>query len=174
MPSCQNYKNMRNSENKNRVRTSRKVIVNGKTVEDETFEQVQIDSAHSETNNERRGTDPGRMPLNKGKMGSISSVVSIVAGCLTIAFASAPLLWNWFVVLAWLIVPLGAISLIAAAVCFFCKKKALALCGIALSILGVIIAICNARTYALASANSVNDITSLAKTFIDALANPFK
>lgn len=103
----------------------------------------------------------------------MASIISLVAGCLALLFAISPFAIGWFAAIFWILYPCAALSLVTAIPAFFSKGKWRPVVGLCLSVSAIVIAIMSGREYALALAGSVNGLTDIAKTFIDALYWPF-
>ncbi|MDE6538398.1 MAG: hypothetical protein K2M13_10265 [Muribaculaceae bacterium] len=105
--------------------------------------------------------------------GAVLALGSLIAGCLALLFSLAPLAIGWFAAIFWLIYPLSALSLVLAIRAYFFHKIWMPTIGLALSLASIMIAIFLGSYYVLAMAGSVNGLTRIAKTFIDALVWPF-
>lgn len=161
--------------NMNRTVSSRRIVKDGKVVEDVIEERVQSSEggpgvrAGDLYESLRAGSVPAVVP----SLGKSAGRVSLACGGAAMFFALMPLVCGWFVALFWLLYLFGFVSLVTAVVAFARGRVAAPLSGLAMSVAAVVTAYMCAHAYAVAAAGSVNRLTGLARTFIDALEWPF-
>lgn len=107
------------------------------------------------------------------KCGKIMGITSFVTGFLALIFSTAPYVINLFSFIFWFLYPLAIISVITAIIAYFISQVWRPTLGILLSVCAVIVAACSREIYVLGMAGSVNNLSSSAKIFIDALNWPF-
>lgn len=114
-----------------------------------------------------------RISMRRFSIGRIASRTALICGFIAIFFAIAPLMFKWLVCIFWLLYPFALLSIVASVVAFFNRRVWSPVFAIILSLGSVIVAWACSGIYVLAAASSVNSLTGLAKTFIDALKWPF-
>lgn len=160
--------------NNNYSRNSRKVIVDGKVVEDYCEETRNVSGDYNRDKSESDRLDNYvEKEVSLPSPGKVISIVTLTFGVLAVIFAILPLLSGIFVAVFWLLYIFAFISVLSGVVAMFKHRVLAGLAGILLSFGAVIAAGCSMTQYALAAAGSVNAFGRIAKTFIDALQWPF-
>ena len=106
--------------------------------------------------------------------GKIMAIASLVAGCAALVFALAPFAVGWFAAIFWMLYPFCAICLVCAIPAYISRKIWMPTVGLMLALLSIVIAAFSGGFYVMAMAGSVNGLTHIAKSFVDALVWPFK
>lgn len=99
--------------------------------------------------------------------------ISLITGILALLFALLPVFLQGLVIVFWLFVFWGVISVCTGIVSFFFRRFCLPLLGIFFSVVALVTAVVCAPIYAVSLASSVNAFLNLLKTFIDVLIWPF-
>lgn len=107
------------------------------------------------------------------KYGKFMGVISLITGFLAILFSIAPYFIVWSAFVFWLLYPFTVLSILSAILAYIGHQIWRPTLGIILSLCSVIVALLSGHVYVLGMAGSVNEMTSTAKIFIDALKWPF-
>ena len=107
------------------------------------------------------------------KYGKFMGIISIIAGLLAILFSIAPYFSVWSAFVFWLLYPFSAISIITSILAYIGHQIWRPTLGIVFSLCAVVVGMLSGEIYVLGMAGSVNEMTSTAKIFIDALKWPF-
>ena len=106
--------------------------------------------------------------------GRIMATASLAAGTIALLFSLAPFAIGWFAAIFWMLYPFCAICLVCAIPAYISRKIWMPTVGLMLALLSIVIAAFSGGFYVMAMAGSVNGLTHIAKSFVDALVWPFK
>lgn len=107
------------------------------------------------------------------KYGKFMGVISIMAGLLAVLFSIAPYFSVWSAFVFWLLYPFSAVSILASLLAYIGRQVWRPTLGIVFSLSAVAVGMLSGEIYVLGMAGSVNEMTSTAKIFVDALKWPF-
>lgn len=107
------------------------------------------------------------------RYGRFMGTLSIIAGLLAILFSVAPFFIVWSAFVFWLSIPFSAVSVLTSVLAYSGRQIWRPTLGIIFSLSSVVIAMLSGEVYVMGMAGSVNEMTSTAKIFIDALQWPF-
>lgn len=107
------------------------------------------------------------------RYGKFMGTISLIAGLLAMLFSIAPFFIVWSAFVFWLSVPFSAVAVLTSIPAYLGRQIWRPTLGIVLSLSSVITAMLSGEVYVLGMAGSVNEMTSTAKIFIDALQWPF-
>lgn len=107
------------------------------------------------------------------RYGKIMGTISIISGILALLFSVAPYFSVWSAFVFWLLYPFSALSVVSAILAYTGRQVWRPTLGIVFSLCSIIVGILSGEIYVLGMAGSVNEMTSTAKIFIDALKWPF-
>lgn len=116
---------------------------------------------------------PFPRPSFFSRFGQFMGIVSLVTGLLAMLFSIAPYFIVWSAFVFWILYPCAVVSFISSILAYISHQFWKPTLGIVLSLSAIVIAMFSGDIYVLGLAGSVNEMTSTAKIFIDALRWPF-
>lgn len=124
------------------------------------------------TNNIVIGKQRPRLSL-LSRYGKIMGITSLISGLLALLFSVAPYFNVWSAFVFWLLYPFSAVSIISSVLAYIGHQIWRPTLGVVFSLGSVVVAMLSGEIYVLGMAGSVNEMTSTAKVFVDALKWPF-